>query len=355
MQEYSLLNRLMSKRKLTRRQAWRINKIQQEKVQRAQKKDSDINAQLGANELGDEAEGRIVAHFGVQAEVESIQQPDKRYRCFLRANLGALVIGDRVIFRPGPKVKEAYHGIIEAVLPRKSALSRPNAYNEVKAVAANIDFIVLVVAPEPEAHASLIDRYLVAAESSGIEVIILLNKADLLNDDNRAKFDALLQVYEKLGYATLKVSSLNDDSLSNLKALLNQRTSVFVGQSGVGKSSLINTLLPDEELKVGELSEASRIGRHTTTTARLYHFPSGGDLIDSPGIREFGLWHMEAEDVLKGFIELRNLSGFCRFRNCSHEHEPGCAMIAAVENGEVAPQRLASFQQIVRSLPTLEY
>lgn len=343
----------MSKRKLTRRQAWRINKIQQEKIERAQRKDSDINAQLKADELGDETEGRIVAHFGAQAEVESIQHPDVRYRCFLRANLGALVIGDRVIFRPGPKIKDANHGIIEAVLPRKSVLSRPNAANEIKAVAANIDFIVLVIAPEPEAHANLIDRYLVAAESSGIETIILLNKIDLLNDSNKDKFDELLQGYEKLGYATLKVSSLSDDSLSELKAVLNQRTSVFVGQSGVGKSSLISTLLPDEVLKVGGLSDASGLGRHTTTTSRLYHFPSGGDLIDSPGIREFGLWHMEEEEVLNGFRELRNLAGLCRFRNCSHQHEPSCAMLIAVENGEVAAQRLHSYQLIVRTLSTL--
>lgn len=345
----------MSKRKLTRRQAWRINKIQQEKIERAQKKDSVINAQLNANELGDEIEGRIVAHFGAQAEVESIQQPDVRYRCFLRANLGALVIGERVIFRPGPKVKDANHGIIEAVLPRKSVLSRPNAANEIKAVAANIDFIVLVIAPEPEAHANLIDRYLVAAESSGIEAIILLNKVDLLTDESTVKFDKLLQGYEKLGYATLKVSSLNDDSLAELKAVLNQRTSVFVGQSGVGKSSLISTLLPDEVLRVGALSDASGLGRHTTTTARLYHFPSGGDLIDSPGIREFGLWHMEKEEVLNGFRELRDLAGLCRFRNCSHLHEPNCALLAAVESGEVAAERLHSYQLIVRTLSADQY
>lgn len=343
----------MTKRKLTRRQAWRINKIQQEKIERAHKKDSVINSQLKANELGDETEGRIVAHFGAQAEVESIQQPEIRYRCFLRANLGALVIGDRVIFRPGPKVKDANHGIIEAVLPRQSVLSRPNAANEIKAVAANIDFIVLVIAPEPEAHANLIDRYLVAAESSGIEAIILLNKIDLLNDDNSAKFEELLQGYEKLGYATLKVSSLSDDSLAELKTLLNQRTSVFVGQSGVGKSSLISTLLPEEILRVGALSDASGLGRHTTTTARLYHFPSGGDLIDSPGIREFGLWHMEEEEVLNGFRELRNLAGLCRFRNCSHQHEPNCALLAAVASGDVAAQRLHSYQLIVRTLSTL--
>lgn len=343
----------MSKRKLTRRQAWRINKIQQEKIERAHKKDSAINAQLQPNELGDETEGRIVAHFGAQAEVESRLQPDLRYRCFLRANLGSLVIGDRVVFRPGPKIKDANHGIIEAVLPRLSVLSRPNASHEVKPVAANIDFIVLVIAPEPEAQPNLIDRYLVAAEYSDIDVIILLNKTDLLTPKSTVRFDRLLQDYEALGYATLKVSSQENASLTELKAVLNQRTSVFVGQSGVGKSSLINTLLPEEKLKVGALSDASGLGRHTTTTARLYHFPSGGDLIDSPGIREFGLWHMEKEEILNGFRELRHLAGTCRFRNCSHQHEPSCALLAAVESGDVSAQRLHSYQLIVQSLSAL--
>jgi len=343
----------MSKRKLNRRQAWRVEKIQQEKAQRASKKEVGISEQLNAGELGDETEGQILAHFGSQVEVEARGQRELRYRCWLRANLGSLVTGDRIVFRPGPETNGVHTGVVETVLERQSELSRPNPYNEIKPVAANIDFIVLVIAPEPEAHANLIDRYLVAAENCSIEPIILLNKTDLLDDTNQQKFDDLLSKYESLGYRTLRVCSRDESSLGDLKDFLNDRVSVFVGQSGVGKSSLIATLLPGEELKVGALSENTRKGKHTTTTARLYHFPAGGDLIDSPGIREFGLWHMSPDEVLYGFRELRPVAGYCRFRDCQHDQEPGCAIREAVEKGEVREDRFVSYKRILQTLTEL--
>jgi ribosome biogenesis GTPase len=347
----------MSQRKLNRRQTWRVEKIQQEKAERAHKKEQVIEQKLGAGELGNEVQGRVVAHFGSQAEVELLSanyEKAVRYRCFLRANLGSLVTGDEVVFRPSSEVDGVLTGVIEAVLERRSELSRPNPYNEIKPVAANIDSIVLVIAPEPEAHVNLIDRYLVAAENCHIEPLLLLNKTDLLDENNHGRFYALLAHYEALGYRTLSVSSKNQQHLAELKAFLNGRTSVFVGQSGVGKSSLIAALLPGTELKVGALSENTRKGKHTTTTARLYHFPSGGHLIDSPGIREFGLWHMSASDVLYGFRELRALEGYCRFRDCAHEAEPGCAFSQAVKNGEVKAERFDSFKRIVKTLSELK-
>lgn len=341
----------MAKRKLSRRQAWRINKIQQEKAQRAQQKEVDISAQLEAGELSDEINGQVIAHFGAQVEVEDAER--NAYRCYLRANLGSLVTGDKVVFRAGAQSEQGRQGVVEAVLNRESELSRPNPYNEIKPVAANIDVIVLVVAPEPRAHANLIDRYLVAAENCHIPPVILLNKVDLLNDENIEHLAPLLTRYEELGYPVMHVSAHHPESLEALKAYLDDRVSVFVGQSGVGKSSLIATLLPGEELRVGALSENTRKGRHTTTTARLYHFPSGGDLIDSPGIREFGLWHMSEEDVLYGFRELREMAGLCRFRDCRHEAEPGCALLDAVERGEVTEDRFISYKRIVSTLGEL--
>lgn len=347
----------MAKRKLTKRQAWRVEKIQQEKAKRAERKENDIAEQLNAGELGDECHGQVIAHFGTQVEIEDDQR--QKYRCYLRANLGSLVTGDRVVFRPGPEVNHASNdekvrtGVVETVTDRTSELSRPNPYNEIKPVAANIDFIVLVIAPEPEAHANLIDRYLVAAENCRIEPIILLNKTDLINDSNRQRFDELLTTYEQLGYRTLRVCSKQESSLSEFKQFLNNRISVFVGQSGVGKSSLIDTLLPEEELKVGALSAATKKGRHTTTTARLYHFPDGGDLIDSPGIREFGLWHMSEDEVMQGFCEIRDLAGYCRFRDCKHEKEPGCAILEAVESGKISQLRFDSYKRILATLTEL--
>lgn len=337
----------MAKRKLNKRQKWRIEKIQQERTERSERKESNISQQLEGSDLGPEQQGIIIAHFGTQVEVEAIDAPNSETRrCYMRANLGSLVTGDKVVFRVG----NDNEGVVVAVLPRESELSRPNPYNEIKPVAANIDFIVLVVACEPVVHANLIDRYLVAAENCNIEPIILLNKTDLLDDSTGPYMRDMLKDYEQLGYQTMELSIKQDDGLEALKQKLNDRISVFVGQSGVGKSSLIQVLLPDQELKVGALSHASKKGRHTTTTARLYHFPAGGDLIDSPGIREFGLWHMEPEDVLYGFRELREFAGHCKFRDCKHEQEPACALREGVEEGKITQLRFDSYKRILATL-----
>jgi len=337
----------MGKRKVNRRQAWRIDKIQSERAARAERRDALIEEQLEGGELGPEQHGLIISHFGRQVDVEALEGESKGeiLRCHLRTHLGQLVTGDRVIWRRSPD-----SGVVVAVLDRHSELLRPNNHGELKPVAANIDYIVIVIAVEPYAHANLIDRYLVAAEASNIEPVLLLNKADLLNEDNRQRLEPLLELYRSLGYRTLLASTASSHGLDELKALLADHISVFVGQSGVGKSSLINSLLPGADLRVGALSEQSRKGRHTTTTARLFHFPDGGDLIDSPGIREFALWHMTEDQVLSGFRELAQLQGHCRFRDCRHEQEPGCAFLEAVDNGTISEQRFNSYRQILNSM-----
>jgi ribosome biogenesis GTPase len=339
----------MAKRKLTRRQDWRIKKIQEERTARADKKEDGIQSQLTEGELGQEQHGLVICHFGMQVDVEVLEGDTRGtiHRCNLRANLGSLVTGDKVIWRSGTKNT----GVVVAVLDRHTVLSRPNMHGDIRPVAANIDYIVIVVAPEPQAFANLIDRYLVASEVCGIEPVLLLNKTDLINDENREHFTSLLATYDKIGYRTLSASVYNsDDGLDELKGLLNGRISVFVGQSGVGKSSIIQALLPEEELKVGELSISTGKGKHTTTAAKLFHFPGGGDLIDSPGIREFGLWHMDQLEVLSGFKEFQEFVGYCRFRDCHHEREPGCALLKAVEDGHISETRMNSYKRIIDSL-----
>lgn len=342
----------MSKRKLNRRQTWRIEKIQEERAARAARRDAQVDDKLLDDSLGPEQFGLVVAHYGKRVVVEAIADADdaghtdgEKVNCHFRANLGSLVTGDRVIWRRG---KDA--GVIVAVQARHSHLQRPDPYGDMKTIAANIDRIIIVSAPYPEPHANLIDRYLVATESLDIKPLVLFNKVDRIDDSNRPKLDRLRERYQRLGYEVLSVSTTTGENIDTLKQYLTHYTSVFVGQSGVGKSSLINALLPGYHIKVGELSEATQKGTHTTTNAHLYHFPSGGHLIDSPGIREFGLWHMAPDQVLEGFVEFRDFLGHCKFRDCQHQQEPGCALHQAIEDGHISQSRFDSCNQILDSL-----
>ncbi len=343
----------MAKRQLTRRQSWRIEKIQEERAARAAKREARAVDELEGGDLGAEQHGLVIAHFGVQVEVEALEGEcaGQIFRCHLRANLPVLVTGDKVVWRAGNQGI----GVIVAQLPRSSELCRPDTRGVLKPVAANVDQIVIVFAPLPEPHGNLIDRYLIAPDHAGIQPLLLMNKADLINEINAERLDALLAVYRSLGYPLLEVSAHRGNAMDELRGHLDGRVSVFVGQSGVGKSSLVNTLLPGVDLRVGALSELTQKGTHTTTTARLFHFPGGGDLIDSPGIREFSLGHVTRADVEDGFVEFRDLIGRCRFRDCKHDREPGCALLGALEDGRIHPQRLASYRHIIASLPQDEY
>jgi ribosome biogenesis GTPase len=333
----------MAKRKLSRQQAWRVNKVQQERIDRAGRRDADYEQRLESGELGPEQNGLVMAHYGVQVDIES--EAGEVHRCHLRANVDNLVTGDRVAWRAGSPT-----GVVEARLDRLSVLTRPNTSGVVKPVAANIDQIVIVIAPKPEPHNQLIDRYLVAASATDIKPVLLLNKIDLLPDDGDCPLEKRLKIYSELGYQLIRASTKTSAGLIELREALTGRVSVFVGQSGVGKSSLINVLLPEVEQAVGALSAARDKGVHTTTTAKLFHFPGGGDLIDSPGIREFGLWHMDRDSVAEGFVEFLPHLGYCRFRDCRHERDPGCALLAAVESGEISTQRMDSYRHIITSL-----
>jgi ribosome biogenesis GTPase / thiamine phosphate phosphatase len=336
----------MTKRILTRRQQWRIEKIQGERTVRATKRDNLADEQLNESDLGPEQHGLIITHHGMQVVVEATEgdMAGTSLRCHFRSNLGSLVTGDRVVWRMGNPL-----GVVVAVLPRTTALQRPDPHGEMKTIAANIDRIIIVVAPYPEPHANLIDRYLVAANAIGIEPVLLINKTDRIDESTREKIDYLEKTYRTLGYQVHLVSTKNGEGLEEFREYLTHFTSVFVGQSGVGKSSLVNALLPESNLRVGELTER-QLGSHTTTSATLLHFPGGGHLIDSPGIREFGLWHMDEAEVLEGFIEFRPFLGHCKFRDCSHRHEPHCAILKALQDGKISATRMDSFCYILRTL-----
>lgn len=337
----------MKKRRLTQQQRARI-----EQSQKRRKTGGSASEDTSADLQGEGSlrEGLVISHFGQQLDIEALDGPDQgaTYRCFQRSNLQALVTGDRVVWQPGEP-----EGVVVALHERLSLLQRPNKFNELKAVAANVDRMLIIIAPLPRAHGNLIDRYLVAAEASGIQAVLLLNKSDLLDAESERDLVPLARLYESLGYRVLHTSCTRQSGLDELRAELIDHTSVFVGQSGVGKSALVNAMLPHAATREGSLSGAADKGRHTTTSARLYHLPEGGDLIDSPGIREFGLWHMDSADILAGFIEFRPYLGACRFRDCQHQREAECRLLQAVAEGSIDPRRLQSYQLICNSMEAI--
>jgi ribosome biogenesis GTPase len=334
----------MTKRKLNRRQQWRAEKIQQERRERAERKQSRaVDETLATHALGTEQEGLVVANFGASLEVET--REGQTVRCQLRQNLPLLVVGDRVVWQAAGEA-----GVVTALLERRSQLARPDAQGQLKALAANIDQILVVAAPAPLYSPDLINQYLAAAELTGITPLVVFNKIDLIDEQNREAVDDLLSIYQRIGYPVISSSTKREHGMDRVIAQLKDHTSVFVGQSGVGKSSLVKTLLPQASISVGELSAQSGLGQHTTSTARLYHLPAGGQIIDSPGVREFRLWPMSRQALAQGFVEFRPWLGQCKFRDCSHTHEPGCALRKAIERGEISRLRLESYLKIAEQV-----
>ena len=242
--------------------------------------------------------------------------------------------------------------VIESLAPRKSQLQRPDPYGKMKTVAANIDQMLVTIACEPAPMENLIDRYLVAAELANIDAIIVINKMDLIQEysDQRDAILTLANRYRQIGYHVVTVSSKEANGVDALIPIVTEKLSVFVGQSGVGKSSIIQQLLPDEQIKIGEISQSTIKGKHTTTHSQLFHFKSGGAFVDSPGIREFGLWHVDEENVIRGFKEIYAFTDQCKFRNCTHKQEPGCAVQKALKNGAISQERYKSYQRILQTI-----
>lgn len=224
-------------------------------------------------------------------------------------------------------------------------LARRDRNGRPRPLAANVNLVVVVCAPIPSLNEFLIDRYLVAIEDMQVDCLLLFNKTDLLSDRDQIDAKTRLSLYPRLGYGLLATSKHQQGSIDALQAALSGRTAVMVGQSGVGKSSLVRALLPQHDVAVGAVSSATGFGTHTTTNASLYHLPGGGSLIDSPGVRSFEPT-LEASSVEQGFRELLPHLGHCRFSDCRHTVEPGCRLLKAVANKQIDARRFQSYLQL---------
>ena len=332
----------MAKRRISEQQKRRIESIQQKRRDKAGKNQHKKEQQLEKQGLGPEQPGQVITNFGQSLIIENNQQ--QLFRCVARQNLGPIVCGDNVIWQQS----QNNDGVIVALQERKNLLQKPGFGGKLKPMSANIDQIIIVASVQPEPNPYLIDRYLVAAETLPALPIILINKIDLLNDNNREIINDIEKEYSAIGYQVIKTSNVIDQGFKQLLNALQAKTSIFVGLSGVGKSSIINHLLPELDIRVGELSAASGEGTHTTTSSTLYNLPCGGKLIDSPGVRDFGLWNTSAENILNGFRELRPFTGQCKFSNCSHENEPDCAIKNAFHSSKISAHRFKNYRKILK-------
>ena len=294
--------------------------------------------------------GTVVTLFSGSCQIES---EGRHFDCVLSSRLArdqrwAVAVGDEVLFHPQD---ESYR--IVSVAPRSSSLSRPDPQNPrlERVVAANVDIVVQVLSvAEPPLRPALVDRYLIAIERGGAEPLLCVNKVDLLEAGELADELAKLDVYREMGLSILPCSALTGAGVEDLRKALAGRTAVFVGHSGVGKSSLLKLFAPELEVATGHLSRRYARGRHTTTRSQLYRLPGDLRVIDTPGIREMGLWRMTPDQLRVFFSDFDDDAHGCRFNDCTHTHEPECAVRDAVEAGRVSAVRYATYLRLRASL-----
>lgn len=317
----------MAKRKLNLRQQTRIARAQNQFLE---------NSSL------DTHNGLVICRHGKRALIETVE--GQLIDCLIRPNLPTLVAGDKVVWQ---LLSETNAGIIVSCHPRETVLSRLDKHGLSKPLAANLTQLIIVMAPEPAITWSLIDSYLITAELLKLKACLVLNKTDL--DSAEAK-TIMTTHYASLGYPVFYTTRQQPECMQALEESLATEVSIFVGQSGVGKSSLIAELLPHfaDQIQTSPLSN-QQYGQHTTSYARYYHLPNGGAIIDSPGVRSFQPPHLSVNLIIAGYRELKPFLGQCRFRNCSHWDTPGCALTQALADKHISEFRYNHFMKMLRS------
>ena len=315
----------MAKRKLSHQQKRRIQQAQQ-----------SIDLEHENTHLG-----FIISHHGGEVEVKPCAEGEPNIHCKLRTNLGNIVCGDQVFYR-----QQNNELSIISIKPRHNLLQRLDGFGNTKAVAANVTQLIICLSIEPEPNLFLLDQYLLSAEQQRINVVIVLNKIDLVSDETSDPFD-LKKIYQPLGYDIIPTSIMQNRNIDVLQQHCVDHINVISGVSGVGKSSLTKAILPETDIPIGPISEVNKEGKHTTRTSRLYHLPLGGELIDTPGVRGFNPVYDTSLSIASGFREIDRLAQLCRFSNCRHINEPKCAVLGALKNAEISQSRYDSYLKLL--------
>jgi len=310
----------------------------------------------GVGEIDLLPRGQVVAVESGRYDVR-LDGGDNIYSCRIKRGASSqndastlVVVGDYVRVQP----LEGDRGLIHHVEERRTRLGRESAGREVKmeqVIAANVDLLLCVVsADRPDFRRAIVDRYIVAALLGEVEPVIVVNKIDAVQGELRRLIEEEMEIYDRLGYRLLFVSALSGAGMDAVRDIIDAKTAVLIGHSGVGKSSLANALLGSALRRTGDVRERDRRGTHTTVDSSMMPTPGGGYLVDTPGLREFGIWDLEPGELDGYFVEFLEVSQMCRFLPCTHTHEPGCAVIAAVESGKIDEGRYASYLNIFASL-----
>lgn len=304
--------------------------------------------------------GLVIKNTGSWYQVRTDQE--EIFECKIKGNLrlkdikstNPIAVGDFVEF----SAIEEKVGLISGIYDRKNYIIRrsSNLSKQSHILAANLDLVVLVVTIRyPETSTVFIDRFIASAEAYNVPACILINKTDLYTEDEMQYAEALQTLYESIGYPVFMLSAIKPDTFDTFRQFLSGKTILISGNSGVGKSTLINAILPESLAKTGEISSYHNKGTHTTTFSQLYQLENGAQLIDTPGIKGFGTVDMEADEISHYFKEIFKTSKKCRFTNCTHVHEPGCAVLTAVESHQISLSRYQSYLSILSDFKTGKY